>query len=142
MSNSQIILPVQGMTCTSCVASVERALNKVEGVANASVSLATGKANVVFDNGDVDILDLVQAVQECGFGIPIEKAVLPVGGMACISCVAHVEGAISDVVGVVDVNVNLSAEKAKVSFVHGVASLQDLQQAVTKTGYEVLDAAV
>ena len=141
MSNDQIILPVHGMTCASCVGNVERALNKVEGVARANVNLATERANVVFANGDVDVQDLVQAVQESGYEIPVEKIILPIGGMTCSSCVAHVEGALGDVPGVVEVNVNLATEKANVSFVPGVATLQDFKQAVAKTGYEVLDTA-
>ncbi len=141
MNKNQIILPVEGMTCASCVGHVERALNKVEGVASANVNLATERANVEFANGDVETAELVQAVRDSGYEIPVEKIILPIGGMTCASCVAHVEGALSDVPGVVDVNVNLATEKASVSFVPGVVSVQDFKQAVAKTGYEVLDTA-
>lgn len=141
MSNNQLLLPVQGMTCASCVGHVERALNKVKNVASANVNLATEKANVVFTNSELDVLDLVQAVQDSGYEISVEKMILPIGGMTCVSCVAHVEGALGDVLGVVEVNVNLATEKANVSFVPGVASLQDFNQAVAKIGYEVLETS-
>ena len=45
----QITLPVTGMTCANCVAAVERNLNKLEGVNQVSVNLATERANVEFD---------------------------------------------------------------------------------------------
>ncbi len=95
-----------------------------------------------YDDAQVEMADLVEAVGETGYEIPVEKTILPIGGMTCASCVAHVEGALRDVPGVVDVNVNLATEKASVSYVPGVVSLADLKSAVSKTGYQVLETAV
>ncbi len=142
MSNKQITLPVEGMTCASCVSHVEKALGKVDFVSEVNVNLATERASVSYDDAQGEIADLVEAVGETGYEIPVEKVLLPIGGMTCASCVAHVEGALRDVPGVVDVNVNLATEKASVSYVPGVASLADFKTAVSKTGYQVLDTAV
>ena len=142
MTNKQITLPVEGMTCASCVSHVEKALGKVEFVSQVNVNLATERASVAYDDAQVEIADLVEAVGETGYEIPVEKTILPIGGMTCASCVAHVEGALRDVPGVVDVNVNLATEKASVSYVPGVASLADFKKAVAKTGYQVLDTAL
>lgn len=141
MSTKNIVLPVRGMTCASCSSNVERALSKVEGVSSVNVNLATERANVTFTNGDLPLDTLVEAVASAGYEVPFEKVALPIGGMTCASCVAHVEGALSDVPGVVEVNVNLATEKAHISFIPGVTSLQDFKQAVAKTGYEVLETA-
>ena len=46
---TEVTFPVTGMTCASCVRRIEKALNRVEGVTEASVNLATEKASVVFD---------------------------------------------------------------------------------------------
>jgi Cu+-exporting ATPase len=129
------------MTCASCVGHVEKALNKVEGVASVNVNLATERANVTFGDSEVEVSDLVQAVQDTGYQIPVEDIILPIGGMTCAACVAKVEGALSDVPGVVNASVNLATEKARVSFVPGVASMPDFKRAVAKIGYEVLEAA-
>ena len=51
-------LPIEGMTCASCVRRVERALTKVEGVSEANVNLATEKASVSFDPGLVELPQL------------------------------------------------------------------------------------
>ena len=48
-STTEVILPVEGMTCASCVRRVEKSLGRLEGVAEADVNLATEKATVVFD---------------------------------------------------------------------------------------------
>jgi Cu+-exporting ATPase len=138
----QVTLPIEGMTCASCVSHVESALKKVDYVSDVNVNLATERASLTYDDSRVEVVDLVHAVGDTGYSVPVEKTILPIGGMTCASCVAHVEGALRDVPGVVDVNVNLATEKASVSFVPGVASLADFKQAVGKTGYEVLDTSV
>ena len=70
MKNSamtSLILPVEGMTCASCVARVEKALKKVEGVAEANVNLATEKASLSYDPSVTDLSALSSAVAEAGY---------------------------------------------------------------------------
>jgi P-type Cu+ transporter len=64
---SEVTLAIEGMTCASCVRSVETALAKVPGVADASVNLATETAKVRFADG-VELSDLVKAVKGAGYG--------------------------------------------------------------------------
>ena len=66
-----------------------------------------------------------------------QKIALPVRGMTCASCVAHVEKALKGVDGVEDANVNLATEKAKVWFSADAVRIGDLVKAVRETGYEV-----
>ncbi len=140
MSEQKIALPVRGMTCASCVAHVEKALGKVEGVEEVHVNLATEKAVVAFRLDAATVGDLVEAVKETGYEVPTETVTLPIGGMTCASCVAHVEKALNKVPGVIEANVNLATEKATVTFVPGVAGLEDFKRAVAEAGYEVLEA--
>ncbi|NJN19501.1 MAG: heavy-metal-associated domain-containing protein [Oscillochloris sp.] len=49
MSDQQITLPVTGMTCASCVRRVEKAVQKLPGVASAGVNLATEQAEIHYD---------------------------------------------------------------------------------------------
>lgn len=60
-------LQVEGMTCASCVARIEKALTKVDGVLSASVNLATESAHAVTVSGQVSIEQLVSAVQAAGY---------------------------------------------------------------------------
>ncbi|MEW6422550.1 MAG: heavy metal translocating P-type ATPase [Deinococcota bacterium] len=66
---SQIELGVQGMTCASCVGRVERALNKVGGVLDASVNLATERATVTYLPSSVSPGQLKAAVREAGYEV-------------------------------------------------------------------------
>ncbi len=62
---------------------------------------------------------------------------LPIQGMTCAACVAHVERGLQGVKGVVDVNVNLATERATVALGDGKVGVQDLVQTVRDTGYDV-----
>ncbi len=63
----QLTIPIEGMTCASCVRRVERALKKVPGVSEATVNLATERATVKFLPGQVAIADLRRAVDDAGY---------------------------------------------------------------------------
>jgi len=65
----EITFPVAGMTCASCVRRIEKALNKVEGVTEANVNLATEKAKVVFDPSRVELAQLSAAVEKAGYDL-------------------------------------------------------------------------
>ncbi len=140
MTSETMMLPIEGMTCASCVSNIERALMKVEGVSEVNVNLATERAKVLSSNGDLVLGELVQAIKNAGYDVPLERMQLPIGGMTCASCVAHVEGALGDVPGVLQVNVSLATEKASVTFIPDLTGLAEFKEAVGNTGYEVLEA--
>ena len=60
-----VTLSVQGMTCSSCVNSVEKALNKVEGV-SATINFATETAHILAP-ADMDPKDLIKVVEKAGY---------------------------------------------------------------------------
>jgi copper ion binding protein len=96
-----LTLPVQGMTCASCVSRVERAVAKVPGVERATVNLATETMAV---SGTVPLAQLVDAVHRSGYVVPVATLDLAVQGMTCASCVGRVERALQRVPGVLQVN--------------------------------------
>ncbi|OGU48167.1 MAG: copper-translocating P-type ATPase [Ignavibacteria bacterium GWB2_36_8] len=67
----KISLPVEGMTCASCVVRVEKALSKVEGINDVSVNFATEKASFVFDPDIVDVKSISSAVEDAGYKIDV-----------------------------------------------------------------------
>ena len=134
----KITLPVEGMTCASCVHHVEVALAEVRGVKSVQVNLATEKATVEMDAAAAPVKALVAAVDDAGYKVPVEKLSLSIGGMTCASCVAHVEEALRETQGVVSASVNLATERAYVEYVPGAATLQAMRAGVEDAGYEVL----
>ena len=128
-------LPIEGMTCASCVGRVEKALKKVENIEIANVNLATEKA-VVYSNQPIQREALVKAVERAGYDVPKAAPVeLSIEGMTCASCVARVEKALKKVDGVQDATVNLATEQAWVQADNSV-NVEDLIRAVKKAGYD------
>ena len=139
MSRRELALPVQGMTCASCVAHVEEALREVPGVLSVAVNLATERATLVYEEEKAGPADFLRAVRGAGYEVPEETLVLPIAGMTCASCVAHVEEALREVPGVLSAAVNLATERAVVTYIPGVVEKGQLVQAVRAAGYEVPD---
>lgn len=130
-SFNTISLPIEGMTCASCVGRVEAQLNKVAGVEKVSINLATERAEIRADN-NVDRAALVKAVETAGYSVPASSVELAVEGMTCASCVGNVERALKAVSGVTGATVNLATERATIS---GTVDADTLIKAVAKTGY-------
>ncbi|HEX2843642.1 MAG TPA: heavy metal translocating P-type ATPase [Candidatus Limnocylindria bacterium] len=70
----ELTLPVMGMTCASCVNRIERSLNRADGVATASVNLATERATVRFDPALIDRTGIVAAIEAAGYEVGREAA--------------------------------------------------------------------
>ncbi len=138
-------LAVEGMTCASCVARVERALQQVPGVGEATVNLATETAVVRLDSTAATTDgDLVAAIEAAGYRASPEAradaTVLEIGGMTCASCVARVERALRQVPGVELASVNLATGTAEV---RARVDLEPaaLVEAVAQVGYTVRPVA-
>jgi Cu+-exporting ATPase len=70
----QIVLPIEGMTCASCVNRIERFLTRTDGVVEASVNLATERATVVVDPTIAGRPEVVAAVEAAGYDVRPETA--------------------------------------------------------------------
>jgi Cu+-exporting ATPase len=68
-----IIAPVEGMTCASCVARVEKALSNTEGVSNVSVNFATEKASFDVDISRSNFKEIVLVVENSGYKINLSQ---------------------------------------------------------------------
>ena len=92
-------LAIQGMHCASCAVNIQSGLSKVDGVVEANVNFATEKATVVYDPDVATPDDHVQAVQDSGYEILVEKVTIPIGGMTCASCAAVIDKSLSQIDG-------------------------------------------
>ena len=133
---TRVVLPVDGMTCASCVERVEKALNKAPGVSQVRVNLASEQAEVLFDPAQSDPEHIAGVVRKAGYSVPDREFDLMIGGMTCSSCVARVEKALNKVSGVESVVVNLANEQAHITGLGGVVDLPRLIEVVKKAGYE------
>ncbi|HEY1012214.1 MAG TPA: heavy metal translocating P-type ATPase [Herpetosiphonaceae bacterium] len=138
MAPSQLTLPITGMTCASCANRIERSLTKVEGVATATVNLATEQATIAFDAQQLQPATLIAAVERAGYGVLSETAEVAVTGMTCASCQGRVERALRKAPGVLSASVNLATEHATITYAPGTTDLPTLAATVATAGYGLL----
>ena len=133
-------LPVDGLHCAGCVTSVERVLTAVQGVHEASVSLAQGSARVKVDPESVELAALTEAVRQAGYEVPVLSQEVAISGMTCAACVRRVEMALGRVPGITSVAVSLATESARIEYVPGILDTATMHDTVAAAGYQV-DAA-
>jgi P-type Cu+ transporter len=126
---------IQGMTCANCSARVERALQKVPGVEEASVNLATERASVRLDETVATAATVGAAVTDAGYTPIATELEIGVGGMTCANCSNRVERAIRKLPGVVEASVNLATERATVRYFPAALAPEEIARAIEGAGY-------
>ncbi len=131
-----ILVPVEGMTCASCVRRVEKAVASVPGVEESAVNFASETLSVTPGAG-FSAGALIAAIEKAGYEAKTETLVLEVEDMTCASCVSRVEKALKSVPSVETASVNLATGEAVVTVLGGISAMPALAAAVTKVGYVV-----
>ena len=148
----QIQLSIEGMTCASCVAKVEKALRALPNVREATVSLLQSKADICSVDANTNLL--IKTVNALGYktGLlsEVEKdleadaamgqseILFGVEGMTCASCVSKVEHAVeSTLPGIIQVNVNLATLQASVKYDSTKTGARHIKSCIEDLGYTV-----
>jgi Cu+-exporting ATPase len=129
-------IPITGMTCATCAATLQKGLSRLHGVERAEVNLASEKASIEYDPTRIPLSKIKNTISQLGYGAATSKSIFPVSGMTCAACVSRVEEALSGVPGVISASVNLASEKATVEYIEGT-EVADLRRAVKEAGYEL-----
>ena len=128
-------LQISGMTCAACALRIEKGLNKLEGVENATVNLALEKSAIKYDPEKLKVEDIEKKIRDLGYDVVTEKAEFDITGMTCAACSTRIEKGLNKLDGVVKANVNLALEKATVEYNGSTLTPSDLIKKVEKLGY-------
>jgi Cu+-exporting ATPase len=135
----QLTLPITGMTCANCVATVERNLKKMDGVETAVVNLSSERATVAFDASKLGLPDMIARVERAGYGVATGEADLIIKRLADDNDARRLEKALQKVEGVLEAQVTFTTEKARVKYVPTVVTQAEIREAVSKSGFEALE---
>jgi len=139
MSSKQAILPITGMTCANCVATVERNLKRVDGVESANVNLSSERATIEYDPSLANLQDLIARVERAGYGVAVGEADLLIRRMSDSSDALRVEKALTALEGVEEARVNFASETAHVKYIPTLVSQADLRHTIHTAGFEVVE---
>ncbi len=134
----QVVLPITGMTCANCVATVERNLKKVPGVAEAVVNLASERATVVFDPEATGLEDLIQRVRRAGYDVASGEADFQVEELDDDNDARRLEKTLRKTDGVLEATANIVTGRLRVRYIPTVVSQSELRQVVERAGFRVL----
>lgn len=135
MSTRQIILPVTGMTCANCAATIERNLKKEKGVQSASVNLSSERAVVEFDPQVTSLTNLLQRVQKAGYGIASGQLEFYLKEVDDQIRLNRLEKKLNALEGVQKVNLNLVNGHLKVEFIPTLVGASELRKTVSDLGF-------
>ncbi len=132
----QSTLQITGMTCAACANRIEKGLNKMEGVASATVNFALEQASVTYDPSQVQLEAIRKKVESLGYGTVQDTVELELTGMTCAACAARIEKGLNKLPGVAKATVNFALETAHVEYAPADVSVKDMIQKVEKLGYK------
>ena len=135
----QVTLPVTGMTCANCVATIERNLKKVNGVQLATVNLSSERATVEYDPTLTGVEDFIARIQRAGYDVATGEADLLVRRMSDDNDARRLEKTLRQFEGVLDARVNFASEHARIKYIPTVVSQADLRRAIFAAGFEAVE---
>lgn len=128
-------IQITGMTCAACSTRIEKVLNKMEGVEQATVNLALEKSTIKYDSAKLSEMDFEKKIEALGYGVVKQKSEFDITGMTCAACSARIEKGLNKMPGIANANVNLALERATVEFNPSEVTIADIIAKVEKLGY-------
>lgn len=138
----QITLPVTGMTCANCVATVERNLKKVKGVQTAIVNLSSERASVEFDPSLAGLTDLIERIERAGYGVATGEADFLLKRMSDDNDARRLEKSLASLEGVLSVQVSVVSERVRIRYIPTVITYTELRRAIHALGFETAEEGV
>ncbi|XP_026883643.2 copper-transporting ATPase 1 [Electrophorus electricus] len=138
-----LTVPVEGMTCDSCVQTIESQIGREPGIIHIKVSLEHKNATVIYDQGLHSLQSLADAIEDMGFeadmanatpavAVPTETRVVPTGGS-----VPEVQRqALAHLKGVLEFQQSGDSKGLAVTFVPALVSTEKLAEALGGLGQE------
>ncbi|MCR3906721.1 MAG: heavy metal translocating P-type ATPase [Tenericutes bacterium] len=132
-----------GMTCASCAQSIDRVLNKQEGIIEANINLATDTAIITFDESIIQNEGIIEAIESVGYDATlikqnIKSITMRVEGMTCATCAGNVDHAVKALDGVKEVAVNIANDKMTLTYDTDILKISQIKKAVQDIGYDLL----
>src|SRR2546429_9997958 len=119
MSKARIVLPIEGMSCASCAATVQAALGDAAGVSTATVNYATGKSAVDYDDAQTSVAELIKTVRAAGYDCGRASVNFTVEQLHYAPSVAPLEQALRGVPAGIRAAANPAPATGMVEAIHG-----------------------
>ena len=131
-------LPIEGMHCASCVLSVNKTFEKIEGVEEVDADLAANKLHLTVNTKKISYEDMERLVKNLGFELHSDEMTLRIQGMHCASCTMNVENFLIRLDGIFDVKADLTSQSAKIRYDSSKVDMDEIEKVIESLGFELL----
>lgn len=131
-------LPIEGMHCASCVLSLNKTFEKVEGVESVDADLASNKLHLTVNPKKLPFDEIETLVKNLEFELHTDEVTLKLNGMHCASCVMNVENFLIRLDGIFDVKADLTSQTARINYDKTKVTVKDMEEVINSLGFEVL----
>jgi Cu+-exporting ATPase len=138
MTTKQITVPITGMTCANCSATIERVTKKIPGVENAAVNLASERGTWVYDPGLVSQDQIIARIGDIGYGVATAEAEIPLQGLHDETDARIVEEAVLKIDGVLKASVSSVTNIALIEYLPTMVGQGDLRHAIEAIGFKAI----
>jgi Cu+-exporting ATPase len=138
-STKKLTLPVTGMTCANCVATVERNLNKLNGVHDVRVNLASERASLEFDPNILGQSDVIDRIRRAGYDVALAEADIYLQRLGDDNDARRLEKSLLSQDGVVEASANLATERVRVKYIPTVSGQKEIRLALEQAGFQVVE---
>lgn len=126
------------MHCASCVLSLNKTFEKVEGVESVDADLASNKLHLTVNPKKLPFDEIETLVKNLGFELHTDEVTLKLNGMHCASCVMNVENFLIRLDGIFDVKADLTSQTARINYDKTKVTVKDMEEVINSLGFEVL----
>ncbi len=138
-TSKQVILPITGMTCANCVSTIERNLNKLNGIQQANVNLSNERATVTFDPDYLTLDQIVGRVQKAGYDVASGELDIIIKGLSDSTDAARLEKALQNKEGIVFTQVSIATQRASLRYIPTVINQLEIQSTIKQAGFDTVN---
>ena len=131
-------LPIEGMHCASCVLSVNKTFEKIEGVEEVDADLAANKLHITVNTKKISYGEMERLVKNLGFELHCDEMTLRIQGMHCASCTMNVENFLIRLDGIFDVKADLTSQSARIRYDSSKVDINEIENVIESLGFELL----
>jgi len=135
-SEEKISVKILGMTCSGCVATVEKTIKAIDGIKNVSVSLIDGQAEIILEKRGKNIAkEISEKIKEKGYKVETKKAIFL--GDVSWAIPQKIKENLEKTKGIVSVKLNQASEEIEIEFIPGFVKIDDIKNELKKQGIKI-----
>jgi Cu+-exporting ATPase len=132
----EITLPLTGMHCANCAETIEKGLDKLDGMEQANVDLIAERASLTYDPKALQMGDILGAIRSTGYDVATADTEMAVLGLHDASDSNRLEHKLLEHPGILSAIVNLASEQLLIRYIPTAVSQREIRLAIREVGFE------